>query len=368
MTMTRKIVLALVGVLGVLALALWLAPKEALVERLLTEQLQQRGMENIRFRVASVGLGSVRLEEVMVDGARPLALSSLELNFSLRELWQGQLRDLTLSNVTLSDRLASVAIERLRLVFSPAEQGIKARWSAENIQIAQELLPPFPPLAGEGALSFGEDQLVIDGKISDAQKSYHAQFALTHAFDARTPSQLVIDSLALPWSGGVVQLAKTLVPYAPSKAFDVTLQLQGVSLDALMQLATGGKAHASGAVSGTVPMRVDAAGKIRILNSRLATAAPGTLSLAQDAIPGDNAQVALVRDILKDFRYQSFALSLEPAANDKLSMLLQLSGHNPDVYNGKEVKLNVRLNGDLQSLLQQNILSITNPAQLLQQE
>lgn len=75
--------------------------------------------------------------------------------------------------------------------------------------------------------------------------------------------------------------------------------------------------------------------------------------------------MALVRDILKNFHYTNFAMGINSGKDDKLSMLLQLSGNNPEVYNGREVKLNVNLTGDLLSVIRQSMMSVSDPQQLM---
>ena len=52
-------------------------------------------------------------------------------------------------------------------------------------------------------------------------------------------------------------------------------------------------------------------------------------------------------------------------ANGKLQLKVSLAGHNPTVQNGKPVKLNVNLGGDVLGLIDNQLLSIIAPTQLL---
>jgi hypothetical protein len=155
--------------------------------------------------------------------------------------------------------------------------------------------------------------------------------------------------------------------FRPS-TIDMAIDVKNVPLGVIMKLLTADRADATGTVSGVLPLTYHADGTFTLRSAKLGTNQPGTLSVAPSAIPGDNDQIQLVRDALKDFHYQEFSLALESGKGDKLSMLLQLRGNNPAVYNGREIILNVRLQGDLLETLQQSILSIDDPKQLLEQK
>ncbi len=146
------------------------------------------------------------------------------------------------------------------------------------------------------------------------------------------------------------------------------LTVRNVPLDFIMRLLTSDKAKATGKVSGRFPLTLHRDKSLTIDNGLLRTDNPGTLVVAPSAIPGDNDQVELVRAALGNFHYQEFSLEADSGKDKKLSMLLQLRGNNPDVYNGREIKLNVRLQGDLLETVQQSVLSISDPKRFLEQK
>ena len=85
------------------------------------------------------------------------------------------------------------------------------------------------------------------------------------------------------------------------------------------------------------------------------------------AIPGDNQQIALVREILKDLHYSLLSVAVDSGKDHKLSVMLALEGNNLSVYNGRPVKLKVHLSGDVLNFIQQNLTAFTDPKQLLKQ-
>jgi len=149
---------------------------------------------------------------------------------------------------------------------------------------------------------------------------------------------------------------------------NLIVHLEKAQLNDILRGLTSNRASATGLVSGVVPVRLETDGHFVIGKSKLQAERAGTIILAPDAIPGDNEQVTLVREIMKNLHYSQFSMALETEKDKQLSILLSLSGNNPDVYNGREVRLNVHLSGDLLDLLQQSIMPIADPKQLLKDE
>jgi hypothetical protein len=147
----------------------------------------------------------------------------------------------------------------------------------------------------------------------------------------------------------------------------LNLHVDKVSLGNLMQQLTGARATATGVISGELPVAIGADGMIGLQQASLQAEEPGIISMAQDAIPGDNAQIAIVRDILKNFHYSVLSIGVDNGKDNKLSVLMKLEGGNPDMYSGHPVQLNVQLNGDVLNFVQQNILALTNPRKFLEQ-
>ena len=186
--------------------------------------------------------------------------------------------------------------------------------------------------------------------------------------DSLQASKATLAEAHARWGGGTLSARDAALSWAGDERLKANIEIDRVPLSGLMQMLTGGRADATGNVSGRLPLTVYADGTFSVQGSRLAATDAGTLTLAPDAIPGDNEQVGLVRDVLKNFHYRQLVMTMDSEKDKKLSMLLSLSGNNPDVYNGREIKLNVRLTGDLISLLQQSVFPMTDPKQLLKQD
>ena len=134
-----------------------------------------------------------------------------------------------------------------------------------------------------------------------------------------------------------------------------------------MQILTRERVSATGSVSGDLPLIIERNGNFSFGKGKLQADSPGTITLPPDAIPGDNAQIAMTRDILKNFHYKILSLSISSGMDGKTPILITLEGNNPDMYNGKPVKINVRLSGDVLNLIRQNVLFLTDPKSILKQ-
>lgn len=179
--------------------------------------------------------------------------------------------------------------------------------------------------------------------------------------------KLVIHSLSLTSKDGVITTKDVSLDFNKPVAGSAVFTVNNVPLALIMKLITAGRADATGTVSGTLPLTYHEDGSITVKNGVLTASKGGSVKVAPEAIPGDNDQVDVVRAVLTDFRYDTFTMTLDSDKDKKLSILLQLHGNNPSAYNGREVKLNVRLQGDLLDVYKENITAITNPTKLLEQ-
>ena len=235
-------------------------------------------------------------------------------------------------------------------------------------------------LLGGLAAAYGVDwhargKALLEQALSQ-QVSAQGYDSLRYTLDAVSAKRITFTDLSM---AGETPLSakKLIIDYSLPELWEhwrrggdihLTLHMQDASLSGLLQGATGGRATATGLVSGNVPLTLTGEGTLVVGQGHLTAYQGGVITLSPDAIPGDNAQVALVRDIMKSFHYSTLLVSVGSDKDKKLSILLSLGGNNPDVYNGQEVKLNVQLSGDLLDLLQQSILPLADPKQLLKDE
>lgn len=453
MTQSRKILaitLIFLAVAGIFAL---FAPWKIWAERRLVAMLAAQGISPVQLSISHLGLRGITLENLAVGDENPLVLRNITLNYSPRELWEGRLRDVTLSGLELQAAqggegwfvsglqslggkreggksfhlpvsaaemnflpFQSLAVEKSLLKAKAAEwsaQGeftVKAekspvpaleasspgitlrladgreirtqaaflaaalkedkkqwdgKWSIRQIALP-ELPLPLPVLNAEGTLTATSGHITAGGWAMSADGAYRADFRLEYPLNGKAP-RLTLSRAQFPWHGGEISARNVSVPLTGKSAISADVTVSRVSIDAVLQSVTGSRVAATGAVSGALPLRISPDGTVELREAELRADAPGTLSLSADAIPGGGEQVSLVRDVLRNFHYNTLTLSLSGDTKKGISAQLRLEGSNPDVYQGQAVKLNVNLTGDVLQLIRQS-MELSDPEKLLKQQ
>lgn len=239
-------------------------------------------------------------------------------------------------------------------------------WRIEHIAFDNEAFP-LPEMEASGTLTVLADRAQLQGTLHSADNMYRAEFSMEYFWNDDAKSQFLLTSAILPWNDGTLSARDIRVPLAAPLPLNATLHVKHISVDTLLQSLTGDRASATGRVSGTLPMTISKDGDIAMHKGNLHSDEPGTILMQPDAIPGDNPQVTLVRDVLKNLHYSLLSITLDSGKDGDLSALLALEGNNPDVYNGRAVKLNVNLSGDVLDFVRQSLTTLTDPQQLLKQ-
>lgn len=237
-------------------------------------------------------------------------------------------------------------------------------WNIESIDMGDAA--PIPALSGGGKLAY-TDHLIIYGALSSANKQYKASFqGLYDPSDAKN-NALTITTASFPFKDGILSTRNVVIPLDGKKNITVKLDVNKVSVDALLQTLTGSRVTATGTVSGSVPVILKKDGTYSLGKGRLKADSEGVIQMSADAIPGDNAQVELVRKVLENLNYSVFSAAIDTSGGRGMAVKLTLEGSNPDVYDGRLIKLNVNLTGDVLDFIQQNAMLFTNPEKLLEQ-
>lgn len=176
-----------------------------------------------------------------------------------------------------------------------------------------------------------------------------------------------IGSAALSWKGGELTAREVRINPTANPAAKFNVHIQHVSVDELLQALTGNRVSATGTVSGVLPVIVGADGSLSFGKGSLKTDAPGSLSMPPESVPGDNQQVDLVRQILKEFHYNGLSIAISKQQGNRVSVMISLQGNNPGMYDGRLVNLNVNLTGDVLDYIKQNVLLLTDPQSFLNQ-
>jgi hypothetical protein len=166
---------------------------------------------------------------------------------------------------------------------------------------------------------------------------------LRFQFDDR--SRLRVEHAAISFSGGRLSVEPvTLDPQADHH--DLVFRAEGLDLQEALDAANVEAARASGSVSGRIPVSLSRRG-IAVNGATLAADTQGVLRYQPEVPPGalqqEDGAVKLLRDALKNFRYDRFTITLDGGSSQEWHSTVHLAGNNPDVLEGHPFVLNVNL-------------------------
>lgn len=247
--------------------------------------------------------------------------------------------------------------------FDEASQSWTGAWTIDQVNI-EGAATGVPVMAGSGTLRAADNAVNVDGVLQSEDRSHRLQFGYALSFDPERPSVFTLVSGDMPWKEGRLTLKNVKIPLGQSRAINFSIQVEHVSIDELLGAMTGQRVTATGYVSGVIPLTINKKGELIFGEGQLSAIEPGMISLPPDIIPGDNEQIVLARNILADLNYTGLSIALNNDNQGNLGVTMNVEGHNPAVYDGRAVKLNVNLTGDVLDFIKQNAILFTRPQDL----
>lgn len=309
------------------------------------------------FTVVDVKDSFLRIEGKSIQTALPF-------NLRLTKAPQTTL-NMTINATNLAAASSEVSLGVIAVKAQPDEnRNWNGTWSAQSLNFGEAL--PVPELKGEGTLKTLANQITADGTLLSADKKYNTAFTVLVDTNAPAKNTLTVKSASFPFKQGIISAKNTVIPFDRSKNITLNLDVKKVSLNDLMQTLTGQRVTATGTVSGRMPVILRPDGSYTLGKGTLKADSNGLIQMPPEVIPATNEKAQLVRDILENLHYSLFSAGVDTSGKDGLVVRLSLEGNNPDVYNGRIVKLNVNLTGDVLDFIQQNAMLITNPEKLLE--
>jgi hypothetical protein len=173
----------------------------------------------------------------------------------------------------------------------------------------------------------------------------------------RLPSsdRLVIDAATFGLAGGTLSLAA--LSLQRDQPLDTALDIKAVDVGAVLTLIGIDGLSGSGALDGSIPVRIDPAG-VTISGGLLNATGPGVVRYDGAGLPAaiTEAQgkagdaLTLTREALADFHYTALRLTLDRAASGEGSLLIGLKGSNPAVLDNHPFDINIRIEANFDRL------------------
>ncbi|HXH01937.1 MAG TPA: YdbH domain-containing protein [Candidatus Competibacteraceae bacterium] len=190
------------------------------------------------------------------------------------------------------------------------------------------------------------------------------QVAFTLAGD-----RLEVNVADFTWAGGRLRLAPFSARSRDTR-WDVVLELEAVQLAQLLDLLRLEGLRGSGTLSGRLPLGISDSG-VQVNDGRLAADGAGELRYDPAEPPAFLAEASdpnlvLLRQALRDFRYQRLELALDGAVGGEMSATGRIEGSSPQFQDGRPLALNLNLSGALAALLRDSADAYRLPETLRQ--
>lgn len=285
---------------------------------------------------------------VLIDEVRPIeSLFPIARRFA--EKVAGTVEgDFTITGTAANGSVAwnGAGTLRLRSVDVTA-QGV----AVEGIDAALEFSGLAPP-------SFREEQTVTIRR---------ARLALP--FEGVTARFTLSPRRVLELRGLEARLAEGAVRAAPfttsldRPSIETVLTIEDVSLGALLAIAAVDGLSGEGTLGGALPVQ-SRGGAIAIADGVLAAIGPGVLRYRppdQSGAAAADGQMALLRQVLTDFRYKELKMQVDGAIGGEQSVVVRLVGANPSFYDGYPVAFTLNLSGALEAIVRRGVSAYAIP-------
>lgn len=168
------------------------------------------------------------------------------------------------------------------------------------------------------------------------------------------------------FAGGTLRVLPFTASLSPLRA---DMALEAVDLDVAQILALLGieGLKGSGKLSGKLPVRI-AEGETAISQARLESQG-GTIAYDPAHPPQALTQGAasLALQALRNFHYDTLALTLDGALGKDSRAVLTLQGRNPDLYEGKMIKFTLNIDGALDTIVRRGVQAYQSPSRVREQ-
>jgi len=276
-------------------------------------------------------------------------------------------KSITFSNISFAKEKLRVDAEWLNITATnmPYQEllrsnytNLAANWTVKSISVSG--IPyELPPITGGGVYYMKDKNATIAGEMHDAKRTHQTEFTVT-------PKTVLLENIKAVWNGAKLSADEVVYNLQEKKPTLIPLKVKDLPLTFLLSALSGDKATGTGMVSGYAEIIVYPDGTFGLGEGMFTTGSQGVIHLSPDALPGDQPQMELARNALANFHYNDLSITLSPDNDGKVMISMSLGGNNPEAFDGKPVKLNVNLSGDVLELLQQTLLPLADPKKYLE--
>ncbi|MEK6686720.1 MAG: YdbH domain-containing protein [Pseudomonadota bacterium] len=177
---------------------------------------------------------------------------------------------------------------------------------------------------------------------------------VSYQIEGTDPPRIALEKAHFSMMDGLLSLEPTVIDPASVRS-NLMIRVDGIDLADFFELIQIEGLTGSGHLNGHIPITVED-NQITIKNSHLAAKAPGILRFksekAAQLLADAGEEMNLLLQAVQDFHYTELSLNLDKSATHDLIAKLSLLGNNPNVKDGQIFRLNIKLESNIDKILQ----------------
>lgn len=177
---------------------------------------------------------------------------------------------------------------------------------------------------------------------------------ISYHIEGTTPPRLAIQKAQFSVINGVVSLVPTVIDPAAAQT-DILLRIEDIDLETFFNLIKIDGLAGSGQLDGQIPITLKD-NVLTITNGHLAARSPGILRFksekASKMLSSAGKEMNLLLQAAQEFHYTELSLNLDKSGLHDLVVKLSVLGNNPNVKDGQPFRLNIKLETDIEKILQ----------------
>lgn len=271
------------------------------------------------------------------DGLQPGALSPLLAQLEAVSGHLSASAQLKWSSAGIRNSRAAVELRNI----SFARENTKLSDLNVKLHLADLLSPGSPPQQ-----SITLRRLDAGIPLENLLVSYHIQSA--------DPPRIAIEKAQFSMLDGLVSVVPTIIDPAAARS-DTLIRISNIDMEAFFNLINVDGLTGTGHLDGQIPLTLENR-QVTIRNGHLAAKMPGVLRFksekASQLLASSGKEMNLLLQAMQDFHYTELSLDLDKSVTHDLVAKLSLLGNNPEVKDGQAFRLNIRLETDIDKILQ----------------
>lgn len=271
------------------------------------------------------------------DGLQPSALSPILAQLDAVSGQVSANSQFKWSNKGIQNSQAAFELRNL----SFARENVKLTDLNVSLNLSDLLSPRTPPRQ-----TISIQRIDAGVPLENLLVSYHIEGA--------TPPRIAIEQAQFSMLQGTVSVAPTIIDPAMARS-DTLIRISNIDLESFFNLIQVDGLTGSGHLDGQIPLTLRE-NQVTITQGHLAARAPGVLRFqsekASQLLASTGKEMNLLLQAAQDFHYTELSMDLDKAVTHDLVAKLSLLGNNPAVKEGRAFRLNIKLETDIDKILQ----------------